>query len=181
MPDSHDLIAFLRGLRAIRQFRDEPVPPAVVDDLLDIARWSGSAKNRQPWEFIVVRDPETLRQMATMSPYTGHLAGAALAILLVMAGEDAVQETYDDGRLSERLMLAAKAHGVGSCIGWFDQEAGAPAAKALLGIPEGRLLRTAISFGYAADPASRRPGPTPGRKPLAEIAYDERYGNRREE
>ena len=98
-----------------------------------------------------------------------------------MAGEDAVQETYDDGRLSERLMLTAKAHGIGSCIGWFDQESGAPSAKALLGIPAGRLVRTIISFGYPAESGERRrPSPEPGRKSLAEIAYDERYGEGRE-
>ena len=41
------------------------------------------------------------------------------AVVLVIAGERAVQETYDEGRLAERIMLAAWAHGVGSSIGWI--------------------------------------------------------------
>ena len=51
MPESSEIIPFLKSLRAVRQFRSEPIPEAVVDDLLQVARWSGSAKNRQPWEF----------------------------------------------------------------------------------------------------------------------------------
>ena len=41
-------IAFLRSLRAVRQFRPDPVPQEAVDDILEVARWSGSAGNRQP-------------------------------------------------------------------------------------------------------------------------------------
>ena len=44
------LIVLLRGLRAVRQFRPDPVPQEVVDSVLEVARWSGSAGNQQPWE-----------------------------------------------------------------------------------------------------------------------------------
>src|SRR5688572_12803646 len=140
MIDPKDEIEFLRSLRSVRQFRPEPVPQEVVDDLLTVARWSGSSVNRQPWEFVVVRDKETLKALADVGGYVKHLAGAALAIVLVMAGEHDVDETYDEGRLSERIMLAAKTHGVGACIGWF-----APSedhkAKAILGIPKEKTVR----------------------------------------
>ena len=82
-----DRIAFLRGLRAVRQFRPDPIPQEVVDDIFEVARWSGSAGNRQPWEFVVIRDRQTLRTLAAVEGYAGHLAGAALGIVLVMAGE----------------------------------------------------------------------------------------------
>jgi nitroreductase len=85
-----------------------------------LVRWSGSASNRQHWELVVVQKCETLQALAQCEGYAKHLAGAALGIVLVMAGEpDLVdQETFDEGRLSERIMLAAEAYGVGSCIGW---------------------------------------------------------------
>ncbi len=57
-------IALLRGLRAVRQFRTDAVPQAVIDAVLDVARWSGSASNRQHWELIVVRDRKTLQALA---------------------------------------------------------------------------------------------------------------------
>jgi nitroreductase len=180
MPDVEtvrDRIAFLRGLRAIRQFRPDPVPQAVVNDILEVARWSGSASNRQPWELIVIRSRETLRALAAVEGYAQHLAGAALAIVLVMAGEPGrfEHETYDEGRLSERIMLAAAAHGVGSSIGWFSGN-GRATARAILGVPAERLVRTAISLGYPAEEALRpRTKPGQARKPLSAIVHEERY------
>ena len=44
---AQDRIAFLRSLRAVRQFRPDPIPEQVVDDLLEVARWSGSSMNQQ--------------------------------------------------------------------------------------------------------------------------------------
>ena len=169
-----DRVAFLRSLRAVRSFRPDPVPEEVVDDILDVARWSGSASNRQPWELIVVRDHETLRELARVRGYADHLAGAALGIVLVMAGERPEQETYDEGRLAERIMLAALAHGVGSSVGWIVGD-GRGAARELLRVPEGRVVRTAISLGYP-DESTRRRRLGPARKALSEIVHEERYG-----
>lgn len=167
-------ISFLRSLRAVRSFRPDPIPQGVVDDILGVARWSGSASNRQPWEIVVVRDQETLRALSEVRGYAGHLAGAPLGILLIMAGERPEQETYDEGRLSERIMLAAWAHGVGSSIGWIVGD-GREAARGLLNAPPGRVVRTAISLGYP-DESARRTRPGQARKPLSEIVHEERYG-----
>ena len=169
-------ISFLRSLRATRSFSDEQVPQSVVDDVLEVARWTGSATNRQPWELVVIQNRETLRALASVEGYAGHLAGAPLGIVLVMAGEKPDQETYDEGRLAERIMLAAAAHGVGSSIGWIIR-AGQTTTRELLGIPEGRMVRTAISLGYPQEPPLRgRPTLGQGRKPLSEIVHEERYG-----
>jgi nitroreductase len=170
----HDYISFLRGLRAVRSFRPDPVPQEVVDDILNVARWSGSAGNSQPWEIVVIKERDTLRSLASVEGYAGHLAGAQLGILLVMAGEREVRETYDEGRLAERIMLAAHAHGVGSSIGWL-AGSGRDAAKEILGMPEGKMVRTTISLGYP-DEEARRPGRGQARKPLDEIVHYERYG-----
>jgi nitroreductase len=175
--DPQQVIAFLRGLRAVRQFRAKPLPQEVIDAILEVARWSGSASNNQPWEFVVIRQRETLQALSKVEGYAGHLAGAALGIVLVMAGEaDRVdQETYDEGRLSERIMLAAASYGVGSCIGWL-KGSGVGQAKALLGIPTERLVRTVISLGYPDEDARQaRPKSAQTRKPLAEIVHLERY------
>ena len=170
-----DRVSFLRTLRAVRSFRSDPVPQEVVDDVLQVARWSGSASNKQPWEILVVRERDTLRSLASLGGYAGHLAGAPLGIVLVMAGERAEQETYDEGRLAERIMLAAHAHGVGSSIGWL-VGSGRDAAKELLGIPQEKVVRTAISLGYPHDESRRsRAGRGQARKPLGEIIYQERY------
>ncbi len=169
-----DRLSFLRSLRAVREFRDEPVPREVVDDILEVARLSGSASNKQPWEFVVVTERATLDALAGVEGYADHLRRAPLGIVPVMAGEREEQEAYDEGRLCERIMLAALAHGVGSSIGWFVRE-GRSEAKELLDVPSGRTVRTAISLGYPDDVARRGRG-APSRKPLSEIVHEERYG-----
>jgi nitroreductase len=173
---TRDRVSFLRTLRAVRSFRPDPVPREVVHDLLEVARWSGSASNKQPWEILLVRERDTLRSLASVGGYAGHLAGAPLGIVLVMAGERAEQETYDEGRLAERIMLAAHAHGVGSSIGWF-VGSGRDAARELLGIPGDKVVRTVISLGYPEEGDRRsRTGRGQARKPLGEIVHHERYG-----
>ena len=175
--ETAETIEFLRTLRTVRRFTEQPVPQGVLDDLLTVARWSGSANNRQPWVFVVVRDRETLRRLSELEGYVGHLAGAALAIVVVMDGapDQVEQETFDEGVLSQRLQLAAAAHGLGSAIGWFHGE-GRQTAKEILGIPRERLVRTALSFGYEdAGAEGARFHPPQARKPLAEIVRDERF------
>ena len=163
------LTAFLRSLRAVRDFQRKPVPDEVVQDILEVARWSGSASNRQFGEIIVVRKAETLRALAGLGGYVGHLRGAALGMVLVMPGEWPEGETFDEGRLAERIMLGAWAHGVGSSVGWFSAE-GRKEAKRILGVPPKPVVRTAISLGYPAG-APRRGS----RKPVSELVHEERY------
>ena len=176
--ETAETIEFLRTLRSVRRFTDRPVPQAALDDLLAVARWSGSASNRQPWAFVVVRDRETLRRLSELDGYVGHLAGAALANVLFLDcdPERVEQETFDEGVLSQRLQLAAKAHGLGSAIGWFHGE-GRQTAKEILGIPPERLVRTALSFGYEDVGAEgARSHPPQARKPLSELVHYERLG-----
>jgi nitroreductase len=177
--DSQQLITFLRGLRAIRQFRSDPIPDEVIDGILEVVRWSGSASNRQHWKLIIVRDRETLQKLASFEGFAHHLAGASVGMVLVMAGDPTLveQEVYDEGRLSERIMLAALAYGVGSCIGWLKGQ-GSDDAKALLGIPAQQRVRTVISLGYPDEEAIRaRPKRKDARKPLSEIVLYERYSS----
>jgi nitroreductase len=179
------LTRLMRSMRVVRRFSDKPVPDAVLDDMLEVARWTGTSKNTQPWHLVVVRERETLRAISKLGRFAGHIAGANMAVALVMDGKN---NAFDCGRLAERLMLAAWSHGVGSCIGSIWPDENENAAKALLGVPKERWLHQVISFGYPADKdatrVSRTPGgaltlPSLGRKPLSDIVSWERYGVRR--
>jgi nitroreductase len=171
-------IGFLRGLRQIRQLRPEPVADAALEDILEVARWTGSARNIQPWDLIVIRDRATLVALGSIEGGRGpHLVTAGVGIALVMSGdlEHPDFDTYDEGRLSERIMLAAAAHGLGSAIGWF-KDAPADEAKRILGVPKERLLRTIMSIGSIDTEArDQRQRPQQPRKPLADIVHDERW------
>ncbi len=168
-------VAFLRGLRAVRQLRPDPLPESVLHDILEVARWSGSAGNRQPWEFVVVRDRDMLRRLSAIDgANAGHLATAAAGIAIVIHPEVPDLDAYDEGRLAERILLAAAAQGVGAAVGHFtgpgDTWAASAEAKRMLGIPEQFVLRETISLGYPAEHLRRTPNP-PGRKPLEQLVH----------
>ena len=98
-----------------------------------------------------------------------------MAVLLVMAGEIPDQEVYDEGRLVERMMIAASVHGVGAGLGWISGKGG-DQAKQIFGIPSQRYVRTVIGFGYPSEEA-RKPRSKPGqaRKPLSQIVHNDHY------
>ena len=166
----------LRGVRSVRDFRPDPIPDAALQGILEVARWTGSGMNRQPWTFVVVRDHATLEAIAAASPNTGHVARAAAAIVLVMDDGMPGLTTFDEGRAAERILIAATAQGVASALGWISEEA-RPAVAARLGVPEGKHVRTLVSLGYPTE-AGARPRSAPGtaRRPLADVVRYERYG-----
>ena len=106
----------------------------------------------------MVRDREMLRALGGLEGTAPHLAGAALGIVIVMAGHPrrVVHEIFDEGRLSERIALAAAAHGVGACIGWFSDE-GTKDLEALLGIPTSGKCARRCHSAIRPIPPRRKP------------------------
>lgn len=169
-----DVLKAIRTKHAVRQFSDQPVPDDVITQILDAGRRSQSSKNTQPWDFVVVRNRETLVALSKLGDYAGHLAGANFAVLLVgQAGQlwnGFDWKSFDIGQASSYLQLAAWELGVGSCIATLYK---ADEAKALLGVPADHTLSVALSFGYpAADWENARMG---GRKPLDELVRWEHW------
>lgn len=173
MPDATTITRFLRDLRQVRRFTDEPVPDDVLTDILEVARWTGSAKNTQPWHFLVIRDRERLRALSEMGNFTAFIAGAPLAIGVVLDGSNARTEAYDHGRVEERIMLAAKAHGLGSGTAWYDPDA----VRETLGVPEPFVLRSLVGIGYPAEGDHSARSVSGGRQPLDELVRHERFGS----
>jgi len=162
--EAREFVSLLKSLRAVRQFADKPLPPEAVRDIHDVIRWSGNASNRQEFEVLWVEDRAKLRQLSELKGYARHLGGAAAGAVIVtwMASDDL--NAFDEGRIAERIMLAAHAYGIGSSIGMLSRESRAAAQK-ILDVPEGRTVRTTISLGYPAEGALRGGR----RKPLTEL------------
>jgi nitroreductase len=180
-------VRLLRGLRAVRRFSQNSLPQHVIDDVLEVARWTGSSSNRQPWELILVRDKDVLREIGALPGAAGlrHVGDAAAAVVLVPDGRLA---DFDEGRWTERVMLAAAAHGLGAGIARVPDEHAA-AVAGVLGAPQDRAIRTIVSLGYPADARAHLVSAERdtqaglarlaiGRKPLAELLYVDRYGRR---
>jgi nitroreductase len=98
----HQVTREIRNVRQARLYKPDPVPPEVLDELLEIARWTGSSRNTQPWEFIVITERELLRQISQIRTPINWVADAPLAIAIVLAGESPLSEAFDEGRVTER-------------------------------------------------------------------------------
>jgi nitroreductase len=163
--------------RAIRKFADTPLEPAHLDRILRAGRRSGSSKNLQRWEFIVCRDRAHLRELATVGPYAGHLARAAVGIALVTpaskGADDPLSVMFDLGQAAAYMMLAGWELGIGSVPATVYEH---DLARRLLGYPETHHCEYILSFGYPADATALTAPNRPGqRRPLDEIVHDERW------
>ena len=178
VPDkSSDPIELLRGLRQTRSFAPGPIDEAALDAILEVARWTGSGGNKQPWRLVVVREQVTIAAIAQLKDDTGWLAAATVVIGIVTEGKSPESFRFDTGRLVERIMLAAYGQGLRAAVVGFGAADSEPAqqARAILNVPEGLWLTHAVVIGHPGptenDPGSKRGG----RKPLAEIVVEERF------
>jgi nitroreductase len=169
------LIDRIRTVRQIRQYAADEIPDAVTKQLLQVARWTGSSRNTQPWHFIVVTDKEQLRKISQLRPPINWLAGAPLGIAIVLDGAG-VSEAYDEGRVTERILIAAHNLGYGGGVAWYGDDAQQAEAKRILGIPAERTARSIVMIGRPVSTKDPRPNPRRGgRKPLSEIVSYDRY------
>jgi nitroreductase len=164
----------IRTKRAIRQFDPRPLPDEAVRDILNAGRRAQSSKNTQPWHFIAVQRRESLQALATMGTWAGHLAGAALGV--VLATPDPAQRwsiMFDAGQAAAYMQLRAWELGIGSCLATLYEP---ERARALLAVPDDLHLNVAISFGYPAGEAARPPVVSRGgRRPLDEVVHWETW------
>jgi len=171
------LTRIIRTVRQARQYRPEPVPPDVIGELIEIARWTGSSRNSQPWHFVVVRNKEQLRKISELRAAINWVAGAPLAIAIVLDGTNVTSEAYDEGRVTERLLIGARARGLGGGVAWYGDASQQAEGKRILGIPAERTARAVVTIGYPVSTKDPRPNRAqPGRKPLTEILSYDKWG-----
>jgi nitroreductase len=154
------------GLRVVRKYRPEPISARDSAAILEAGRWTGSAKNRQDWAFIVVDDPGRRARLAGCGDFSQPLREAQLVVVPVRlpGGYE-----FDIGRVAQNMMLAASTRGVGSCPVTLHDEA---CAAAVLEVPDDHQVRYALCFGYPdvkAEAQLRGSRSAVGRKPLEEL------------
>ena len=173
-----DLLRPLRQTRQFREFTSEPVDRAALDAIADVARWSGSSQNTQPWRFIIVTDEAVIRRIAAMGmPSTRSLqtAMAAIAIVLPAAEVRVAGYAFDEGRAAERMLIAAGLLDLGAGIAWIP--AGVrPAVGEIFDLPAEPFIRTIVAVGHPTE-AARRPKSAAGkaRLPRKETVFDGRW------
>jgi nitroreductase len=163
-----DAFETIRTMLAIRRYQDRPVPEATLRRVAEAGRLTGSAKNVQPWHFIVVQDRPTLQKLGALARTGAHVAQAAAAI--VVAIDKSPFAVSDASRAIQSMLLAAWAEGVGSnWVGFGGMED----VKTLLGIPARLDVLAILPLGYPAVPVGRG---KKDRKPLSAVTHRERFG-----
>ena len=165
-PSAMSVAEAIRRKRAVRAYTPEPVPEEVIAAILNAGRRAQSAKNTQPWTFILVAEREQLARLATAGTYADHMPGSAFtAVLVAPPGSE-----FDLGQAAANMQLAATALGVGSCVTTLHNQ---ELAHEILGVPADLSCRWSITFGYPAE--ADRPLKAGGRRPLEEVVRRERY------
>ena len=164
----------IRLKRAVRKFKDEPLPEATMLAILNAGRRAQSSKNTQPWHFIAITDKEILIQLSECGEWAGHLAGAALGVVILHPDPgEKFQIMFDIGQAASYMQLAAWELGVGSCLASIYQP---ERAGEILGFPPELHLRIAISFGYPSDGEKLTSQPKKGgRRLFGEIVHWQKW------
>jgi nitroreductase len=162
-----DAIEMLKTRRSVRTFQDRPVPREIIEDIIDCGRLAASAINIQPWEFVVVTDSAVRRRLAETTDHGRFIAGSPVCI--VVLSRDSKYYLEDGSAATQNMLLAARAHGLGSCWVAGDKKPYAPDICRIVGAPDGFRLVSLIPMGYAAE------HPNKEKRPLADVLHWEKY------
>lgn len=147
-----DAINTILSRRSIRKYTNRPVPQEVINTMLNAAMHAPTARNIQPWHFVVVDKRATLDLLAEVHPYAKMLKEATLAILV--CGDKKLQEmdgyiVQDCSAATQNILLAAHASGLGAVwLGMYPREKRMEDVGRVLNIPEHILPVSLISIGY---------------------------------
>lgn len=174
-----DFFTLVKERRAVRKFKKKEVPLELVEKIIEAGIWAPSAMNTQPWEFIVVRDPERKRKVREI--YDEGSAGfykqdtefiENATLLIALSDSEKMLHLLSTSAAVENILLAATASGLGSV--WLYRplrvEKTLKKLRELFNIPEKYEIVGIIAIGYADE----KPQPKE-RKPLKEITHFEKF------
>lgn len=110
------MIEKLKQRRSIRKYTEEAIPEETLKTILTAALLSPTSKNLHPWEFLVVRDRETLARLAECRDMGADMLKGAAAAVIVMADTSINDVWVEDCSIAmSNMHLTAADQGVGSC------------------------------------------------------------------
>jgi len=161
-----DLIELLKKRRSVREFSDKPISKEDLEKIVDTARYAPTARNVQPWEFLIVIEKEVLKKIAGITEHGKFIANGAACILVFSQGTKYFLE--DCSAATQNIMLAAAALGIGSCWVAGDKKPYVGEFNLLLGVPSTLRLVSIIALGY---PFSDKILPAVQKRTLEEVLH----------
>lgn len=156
--------------REVRKYTDQPIHDEELQRMLQAGRATGSASNRQPWRFYVIRNREVLNQVAETVYEPSNITGCQVAIAIVMTRP----RSFDAGRAAQNIALAAWVDGIGTCPNGLNQP---DQLRRILDLEEGHEVATILSVGYPDEPLRPKSSDPDevlsriNRKPLEELTH----------
>jgi len=142
-------LELLKFRRSIRSFSSKKVSRADLETMVDAARFASTARNVQPWEFVVVTDKQRLVEFAKLAE-NGRFMAQAVACIAVFCAD--TKYYLEDGCAATcNILLAATALGIGSCWIAGDKKPYCQQINTLLNAPLGMKLISLIALGYPQD------------------------------
>lgn len=164
--------------RSVREFKDRQISKEEINTILNAGRWAPSGLNNQPWRFIVVRDSKTIHKLSECTHYSNIIAGAPLLIAVFLDTEHSYNRTKDVqavGASIQNMLLACCELGLGAV--WLGEILNQnEKVNTILHCPSKFDLMAVLAIGEPA-PGKR----TSTRKPLSELVFEEKYGQKWEE
>lgn len=145
------LLKAIENRFSVRKFKDKPIEQAKLSSVLEAARLAPSAKNVQPWKFVVISNAEKREKLTEICKGQKFVSEAPVTIALCASNIDYTMTcgekayTVDAAIAGEHIALQATELGLGTCwIGAFWHE---PMAK-LINLPEGYKIVGLLPLGY---------------------------------
>ncbi|MDP2905869.1 MAG: nitroreductase family protein [Candidatus Omnitrophota bacterium] len=141
-----DPLEILRTRRSIREYADKEIAKDLLEKIVDAGRFAPTARNVQPWEFVVITQAPTLKKLAELAE-NGRFLDRAKACIAVFCAD--TKYYLEDGCAATcNIMLAAAALGIGSCWVAGDKKPYCADVAKLLNAPAGYKLVSLVSLGY---------------------------------
>jgi len=171
-----ELLDAIRNRRSIRKYKPDPIPNEDIGYVLNAARLAPSWKNKQCWKYVVVKNKETIKKIASARPKSQNWLSESPIIIVACADPDESghregKDYYlvDIGISFEHLLLAARDRGLGTCwIGEFEENI----VKEAIRIPDNVRVVAYTPLGYPAEEKDE----ITDRKPHEETIFYEEYG-----
>lgn len=138
--------------RSIRKFTDRPIEKEKIDKILRAGMQAPSAANQQPWEFIVVEDKESLKELALTTPYSKPIASSAVTIVLLANSDYFKIPTgwqQDMGAVAQNILLETAYLELGAVwLGVATSDAAIEFVKKTYQLPDNIMPFAMIAIGY---------------------------------
>jgi nitroreductase len=154
--------------RSVRKFKPRTISDHALEGIVDAARLAPTARNIQPWEFLVIKEKKSLEALAALASPNGSLIAGAAACLVVVC-QDTKYYLEDGCAATTQALLAASGLGIGSCWIAGDKKDYAQAVISFLNVPAGYKLISLIALGYADE------APDPAKRSVKEVLHREKF------